>query len=186
MADAKVLVEFEVDAAGAIKQVRQFKKATGEIPAATDGARRSLINLKTVLAGLGAYFSIRSITQFGRAIIQTGAQFETMGIQLRAVTGSVEDANRAMDWITQFTADTPYQLEQVTGAFVKMRAMGLDPMGGAMQAVADMTSYLGGSMDVMNSIVLALGKSWTVGKMSMEEMRMLMERGVPVIDILAE
>ncbi|KPK37055.1 MAG: hypothetical protein AMJ69_12755, partial [Gammaproteobacteria bacterium SG8_47] len=186
MADAKVLVEFEVDAGGAIKAVRQFKKETGTIPESTEKARRGLINLRNVLAGLGAYFSIRTITQFGRAIIQTGAQFETMGIQLRAVTGSVEDANRAMDWITQFTADTPYQLEQVTGAFIKLRAMGLDPMDGTMQAVADMTSYLGGSMDVMNSIVLALGKSFTVGKMTMEEMRMLMERGVPVIDILAD
>lgn len=190
----KVLISFEVDNSGAISKITQTKRAIGEeIPAATQKAETGFGRLTRTLAAVGTAFAAigvarlaRSLVDIGGQVIRTGAQFETMAIQMRAVTGSADAAAEAMDWIVQFTADTPYQLEQVTDAFVRMRAMGLDPMDGTMQAVADMTSYLGGSMETMNSIVLALGKSFTVGKMSMEELRMLAERGVPVFDILAD
>jgi tape measure domain-containing protein len=190
----KVIISFEVDNAGAISKINQTKKAIGEdVPAAAAKAASGFSRLQSTLATVGVAFAAlgvarlaRTLMDIGGQVIQTGAKFETMAIQMRAVTGSAESAQIAMDWITDFTASTPYQLEQVTNAFVRMKAMGLDPMDGTMQAVADMTSYLGGSMETMNSIVLALGKSFTVGKMSMEELRMLAERGVPVFDILAK
>ena len=189
----KVLISFEVDNAGAIKKVEQFKGAVGGVPVATKRASAGIAKLRTALAMVGTVFAaigvakfVSSIVRLGSAVVGTGARFETLAIQLKAVMGSSEGAGRALEWIKDFTLATPYQLEQVTNAFVKLKAMGLNPMSGALQAVADATSYLGGSAEVMNSLVLALGKSFTVGKMSMEEMRMMMEKGVPVIDILAD
>lgn len=190
----KVIISFEVDSAGAISKITQVKKAIGEdVPAATTKASSGFSTLKTSLSMVGAAFAalgvaklVGTLANIGGQAIQTGAKFETMAIQMRAVTGSSLAAGQAMDWIREFTLTTPYQMEQVTGAFIKLRAMGFDPMTGVLQAVADATSYLGGNIQTMDSLTLALGKSMTVGKMGMEEMRMMMEQGVPVIDLMAK
>lgn len=186
-------IEVDVDSDGAIREFKQLKSAAGGVGDGASKGSRGLNLMGAAIAGLGAYAAIKgikalasSIVSIGTEVVQTGARFETLGIQMKSITGSSENADKAMAWITDFTANTPYQLEQVANSFVKLKAFGLEPMEGVMQTVADMTSYLGGETDTLNSIVLALGKANTVGKLSMEEMRMMMERGVPVIDILAQ
>ncbi len=182
----EVGLEIDFDDNGAIRGVRQITDGLHGVEGAGKRASRGAQLFGAALGALSLAAVGRELFRFGTSIIQTGAKFETLAIQLKAVMGSSEGAGRALEWVKEFTLATPYQLEQVTNAFVKLKAMGLNPMSGALQAVADATSYLGGSAETMNSLVLALGKSFTIGKMSMEEMRMMMEKGVPVIDILAD
>ena len=195
MAD-KILFSIEIDNTGAIKKIEQTRKAIGDdLPKSADKAATGMSKLQNSLKMVGVAFGVlaavgvtklaRELVGMAGAVVQTGAKFEILGVQLKSVMGSSAGAQQALSWIKEFTLSTPYQLEQVTGAFVKLKAFGLNPMSGALQAVADATSYLGGSAETMNTLVLALGKSFTVGKMSMEEMRMMMERGIPVIDILS-
>jgi tape measure domain-containing protein len=189
----RVLIEFQVDSSGAIKSLKRVKNELKETAKPASSAASAFGVLKKNLALVGTVIGALGLAKLGRSmatlagnVISTGATFETLAIQMQSVTGSARAGQQAMEWIVDFTASTPYQLETVTNSFIKLKAMGIDPSTGAMQAIADATSYLGGETDVMNSLVLALGKSMTVGKMSMEEMRMMMERGVPVIDLLAK
>ena len=196
MAD-KILFSIEIDNTGAIKKIEQTRKAIGEdLPKSTEKASVGMSKLQQSLTMVGAAFGAlavvgivkltRELVGMAGSVVQTGARFETMAIQMRSVTGSSEAARVAMKWITEFTANTPYQLEQVSTAFVRLKAMGLDPMDGTMQAIADQTSRMGGSMEVMDGLVLALGKSFAQGKLQGEEFQMLMQRGVPVIEILSD
>ncbi|WP_243547349.1 tape measure protein [Pseudodesulfovibrio tunisiensis] len=43
------------------------------------------------------------------------------------MTGSAEQAEAAMAWITDFTARTPYELQEVSNGFRQLAAYGLDP-----------------------------------------------------------
>ena len=48
-----------------------------------------------------------------------------------------------MTWVTDFTSKTPYELAQVTGAFVKMRSYGLDPTHGLLKSLGNASAAMG-------------------------------------------
>lgn len=133
-----------------------------------------------VAASVGLYTVKRAI----QGLLGTGDQFERLRVQLNAVMGSVAEGERAIQWIKQFTRETPYQLEQVSDAFVRLKAFGLDPMDGSMQAMVDQASKLGGGMERLNGISLAVGQAWAKQKLQGEEILQLVERGVPVWELL--
>ena len=123
---------------------------------------------------------------FNRMFVSTAASFEKYRIQLETLEGSKEKAKSSMDWVSQFAQKTPFEMEGVMQSFVKMRAFGMDPMNGSMQAIADQTAKLGGGQQEMEGIVLALGQAWTKQKLQGEEALQLIERGVPVWDLLSK
>lgn len=152
------------------------------------GSHRASIGslIARVGALAGAYLSVQTaINQIG-GIISTGAQFEKMGKQLEALTGSSENAEKAMTWIEDFVQNTPFQLDGVTKGFTRLKAFGMDPMDGTYQAIADQAAALGGSQQELEGIVLALGQAWSKQKLQGEEILQLIERGVPVWELLAE
>lgn len=123
---------------------------------------------------------------FKKAFIDTAAEFERYQIMLNKLQGGPEGGAKAMDWIKQFTQDTPYSVDEVTNAFVKLKAFGLDPMNGTMQAIADQAAMMGGTAETVDGIALAFGQAWTKGKLQGEEALQLLERGVPVWDYLVQ
>ncbi len=120
------------------------------------------------------------------AVITTGAIFETLKVQLETLYQSSEKADQAFQWIQNFTASTPFEMEQVTQSFIKLKAMGMDPMDGSFQAIADQASALGAKGETLGGIVLALGQAWSKQKLQGEEALQLIERGVPVWELLQE
>ncbi|MGS3182283.1 tape measure protein [Aeromonas taiwanensis] len=135
---------------------------------------------RLVLAGGAAAIA------FERTFVKTAAEFERYQIMLNKLQGGPEGGAKAMDWIKQFTQETPYAVNEVTNSFVKLKAFGLDPMDGTMQAIADQASMMGGTAETLDGIALALGQAWTKGKLQGEEALQLLERGVPVWDYLAK
>lgn len=121
---------------------------------------------------------------FERTFVKTAAEFERYQVMLDKLQGSSEGGAQAMSWIEQFTQDTPYAVNEVTQSFVKLKAFGLDPMDGTMQAIADQAAMMGGTAESVDGIATALGQAWTKGKLQGEEALQLLERGVPVWDYL--
>jgi len=139
-----------------------------------------------VLRLAAAYVSLRGVISGVTAAITTGGEFERLNVQLKSVMGSAQGGEQAFAWIRRFTAETPYQLEDVTKGFVKLKAFGMDPMDGAYQAIADAASKLGGSQETLGGIALAVGQAWTKQKLQGQEIMQLAERGVPVWDLLSK
>lgn len=139
-----------------------------------------------MLALAAGLASVRQALSVVQGIVQTGAAFETFGVQLNTLYGDSAKAESAMGWIKQFTQTTPFQLEGVTQGFIKLKAFGLDPMDGTMQAIADQSAALGGSQEKLSGIVLALGQAWTKQKLQGDEILQLINQGVPVWDLLAK
>jgi len=141
---------------------------------------------RQVIAFGAAFLGLNKVNQGLKSILNTGGQFEALNQQLKAVMGSVEAGEQAFSWIKDFTKETPFQLDQVAQAFVKLKAFGLDPMDGSMQAIVDQSAKLGGSQETLNGIILAVGQAWAKQKLQGEEILQLVERGVPVWDLLSE
>lgn len=76
---------------------------------------------------------------------KTSMQFEKFETVLKTIEGSSKKAQASMDWISKFAANTPYQLEQVTESFVKLKAYGLDAAKD-LRTLGDTASAMGKPM----------------------------------------
>ncbi len=154
---------------------------------ASPAASASLSSLAARLAAVTAgVVSLQAAFDQAKGIVETGRKFEDLGVQLKTITGSAQNAEQALSWIQEFAKNTPLSVEQVSQAFIKLKAFGLDPMNGSLQAIADQTAALGGGQEKLEGVVLALGQAWTKQKFQAEEANQLIERGVPVWDLLSK
>tara|TARA_R110000764_G_scaffold2641_5_gene11479 strand:+ start:7413 stop:10703 length:3291 start_codon:yes stop_codon:yes gene_type:complete len=178
------------------RELRKVSRASAEHRSRVDAARQAMSSgAKQVLAFAAAYISLNAafgLVQRGLNLVRdgiysmlsTGDQFEGMQTQLTALMGSIEGGEKATEWIKQFTRDTPLQLQDVTEAFTLLKAFGLDPMDDTLQAITDQSEKLGGGMEKLTGISSALGQAWAKQKLQGEEILQLVERGVPVWDLL--
>ncbi|WP_393936412.1 tape measure protein [Aeromonas rivipollensis] len=139
-----------------------------------------------LVALAGTWFGIQTLTTQLMAMFQTGDQAEHLSVQLKAVMGSIEGGQQASAWIQDFAKNTPLQLDEVTQVFVRLKAFGIDPMNGAMQGIVDQAFKLGGGFEEVQGISLALGQAWAKQKLQGEEILQLIERGVPVWQLLEQ
>ena len=125
------------------RQLRPFKRAMSDIGNASAGLQSALTG---VIAPLGAIFGaagLGSIGAIGSKVIGTSAEFERFQTVLETLEGSSEKAKASMDWVANFAAKTPYELNGVTDAFVKLKAYGIDPQAGALAAAGDAAAAMG-------------------------------------------
>lgn len=123
------------------------KKAVSEIGSASAQLRDTLTG---VVAPLGAVAGFGAAAGFGGLIgkvVQTSAQFEKFETILETIEGSSEKAKESMGWVSQFAVDTPYELKEVTDAFVRLKAYGIDPQKGALKASGDAAAAMGKSLE---------------------------------------
>lgn len=197
LAKAKAAVGDNTDEVRRLEnELRKASRASSEYRSRVDAARSAMTSgAKQVLAFAAAYVSLNAafgLVQKGLnlvrdgiySMLQTGDQFEGMQTQLTALMGSIEGGEQATEWIKRFTRDTPLQLQDVTEAFTLLKAFGLDPMDGTLQAITDQSEKLGGGMEKLTGISSALGQAWAKQKLQGEEILQLVERGVPVWDLL--
>lgn len=102
---------------------------------------------KSVGAAAAAYVSFRSVMAGGEFIVRTAAQFEKLNAQLVTIEGSTERAELAFERIESFATTTPFQLEEVVDAFIRLRARGLDPSMDALMAYGNVASGMSKSLE---------------------------------------
>lgn len=119
-------------------------------------------------------------------LLGTATAFESYGIQLETLEGSSAKGKAAMAWITEFAVKTPLELSQVVESYRNLKTFGLDPTNGSLQALVDTMAASGKGVEQLEGLTLALGQAWTKEKLQGEEALQLLERGVPVWDILSQ
>lgn len=144
--------------------------------------RKTFSGLSSTFATIGAVVGTGSLG----AAVATMSAFEQLEIRMRSLMGSAAEGERAFAWIKQFATDTPYEVDQISESFMRLKAFGLDPMDGSLKAVTDTAAKMGGGFETVSRISLALGQAWTKQKLQGEEILQLIEAGVPVWDMLAK
>lgn len=84
----------------------------------------------------------------GKGVIDTAANFETYGATLETIEGSAEKAKASLDWLSKFAATTPYEIDELTNSFVKLKAYGIEPMDGTMTVLGDTAAAMGKSLNM--------------------------------------
>ena len=169
---------------GALRRLRDSLRATDQ---AAESAGARLLGMAKAAAGLAsAAFGITALARATQGMLATGDQFERLQVTMTALMGSLREGEAATAWVKQFAKDTPHQVTEVTDAFIKLKGFGLDPMDGTLQAIVDQNAKLGKGTENLTGITLALGQAWAKQKLQGEEIMQLVERGVPVWELLGQ
>lgn len=101
---------------------------------------RALGPIGTALAGA---FSIGAVTMFGNSVVRTLAEFEKYNAVLSTTLGSAEAADAVFRQIQDFASTTPFQINELTDAYVRLANQGFQPSMEAMRQMGDLAAAHG-------------------------------------------
>jgi hypothetical protein len=103
------------------------------------------------MAGL---FAVDQLVNLGKKILDTTVEFQKMEAVLTTALGSNSAAQSAMDQIVNFASTTPFQVNELTDAFVKLANRGFIPTMEQMRQLGDLASSVGKSFDQLTEAIL--------------------------------
>lgn len=129
---------------GVKKQARQFDREFDQLT-------RRFSGFAAVLGGVSVAGTVAGLVSVNREVEKFRASLET-------VTGSQAAAQKSFDQILEFTKTTPFQVDQVTDSFIRLKSYGLDPSMAALQSYGNTASAMGKSL---NQVIEAVADAAT-------------------------
>ena len=153
----KVRQEFKTlgaDGQKAFRQITQvIQPANDNLLALSDTAKTFNGILKQTAGLFGAYLGTSGLMRTFKGIVSINKEFESLSGSLKTVTGSAQGAKEAFAIIEKFALDTPYQLEEIVEAFIRLKALGLEPNMEALTSYGNTASAFGkGIMDFTEAL----------------------------------
>jgi hypothetical protein len=152
-----------------IAQLKEFNKAMADIKSEVDDLNQKVgkgnsENAKSTNAlssafgnlgkTLGGLFAADMLLSFGKAVVETTAEFQKMEAVLTTTLGSKSAAQVAMTQIVEFASKTPFQVNELTDSFVKLANRGFTPTLAQMNSLGDLASSTGKSFDQLTEAAL--------------------------------
>ena len=192
--ELEIILRLRDQATRALKSAqRAIKGLEGELKRAKDAARalnRQLEDAAPYSFGLAKAAGVAAGAMGGLGIkaLSVAGQFEQMRIAFTTMLGDAEKADRFLRELYDFAAKTPFEIEGLQQQVQLLLALGFkaEEVIPTLRAVGDAVAALGGSSELLDRVVLALGQIRAKGKVSAEEMRQLAEAGIPAWEMLAK
>lgn len=135
-------------------EVRALSKDLGEADRFSKGFEKSLGAGKDSAAGMTAAMNplaagIKSVLGVAagaaslHGFISILGESDRLGASLKTVTGSTEQAVSAMLMLRRFATETPYELDQVVEAFIRLRSLGLDASEKSLRSYGNTAAAMG-------------------------------------------
>jgi hypothetical protein len=152
-----------------VAQLKQFNKAMSDLKSEVNSVNSSIdkSNKQTIQstkkmsstftevgATLAGVFAVDQLLNFGKAILNTTVEFQKMEAVLTTALGSNSAAKAAMDQIVDFASTTPFQVNELTDAFVKLANRGFVPTMEQMRLLGDLASSTGKSFNQLTEAIL--------------------------------
>lgn len=84
-----------------------------------------LTQLGSQIQGVGSGI-LSTVTKIGANAFGVGKQFENWRMSLTAMYGSLEEANKMIDWGLEMAVKTPFEIEDVIDGILRMKASGIE------------------------------------------------------------
>ncbi|HPA82407.1 MAG TPA: tape measure protein, partial [Thermoanaerobaculales bacterium] len=130
--EKKVVASFDEMAGGSEAAGGKMKRGFAGVldtlkslgPVVTKAAGVAGIAIGAVTAAVGVLGA--KLAQVAMGVAGASSKFESWRVQLETLLGSTEKAQKALDWLTEFSDKTPFALGQVIDAFTRLTAQGVD------------------------------------------------------------
>jgi len=151
MANPKIEVEV-----GAKITDLQKKLKTVDSDLANTGKSFNKLNEFAVgaLQGIAAAFTVGAIIDFGKAVLDTTAKFQKFEAVLTNTLGSGSEAQLALLQIQDFASKTPFAVDELTSAFVKLANQGFKPTIQELTSLGDLAASTGKSFDQLAEAII--------------------------------
>lgn len=142
-------------AKGKIKRIgfdikKSFMKASKAVSGFMNGLNKvssKIVNFKNLVIAAAASV----VTKF---FIDAASSIEIFAKQLEVVTGSATKAGNALTAIREFARTSPLETEDVVQAYVRLRAVGIDPTIKQMRTIGGVAVLMNREMtDVLDSLI---------------------------------
>ena len=158
------------------KQTNKTKKSFGGLSGAIKAIKGPAKALAVALAAVGAVVL---------PIARVGMEFENLKLSLNTVFGSVRQGESAFRRIKQFATESPFQIKDLTKAFIQLRSAGIEPSEKMFKTFADAASVTIDSLGAFEALVRITQRS-AGGGLGLEELNQISDRGIPVFEILRQ
>lgn len=128
-----VLIDIKADTQ---QLIQGFNKAEQRVNSAVSTMKSSITALTT------AYLAFEGTISASK-IVDISAQIEKQKAILKTLEGNGDSAKKSFEWIKDFAKSTPFELQQVTAAFIKAKSYGIDPTTGSLKTLGDTASAMG-------------------------------------------
>lgn len=117
-----------------------MQTSTQKMDAHAKQVQNTIDNMTGSIKGLaGAYVSLSS----AQGLLSTSGQFEQYATSLKVLSGSAAQAEKSFAWVKEFTAKTPYTLNETMEAFIRLKAYGIDATSGSLKILGDTSAAMG-------------------------------------------
>lgn len=147
----------------------------------------SLMSTVVVLGQLrAAMHTVWAISgQWVGAIIEANSKLEKMQVLMKGLSsastdaGKTTDALRDMNYVLGKSKAAPFSIEEISNAFIKLKASGIDPTKGGLDALMDGIAKFGGDDQTFHRATVAIQQMAGKGVISMEELRQQLGEAMP-------
>lgn len=162
MANEKLIVELTAQIQGlkagldsASEQLTKFNDRTKQTGQDSEKDFDLIGSAASKVGGIVAgAFAVGSIVSFGKGVIDATSEFQKFEAVLSNTLGSSSAAQLALSQIQEFAATTPFQVNELTSAFVKLANQGFKPNIDQMRLLGDLASSTGKSFDQLAEAIL--------------------------------
>ena len=161
-----------------------------------DNLNRSIRGTKTEIEGmvpllqrlgsaLGVAFSLRSLAQFGRKLIEVRGEFEMQFVAMKQIIGDVDAATKIWNQTLQQALQSPKTFKELVTYTKQLAAYRIetDKLFDTTKRLADVSAGLGVDM---GRLILAYGQVKTANYLRASEVRQFTEAGVNIYGELAK
>jgi len=135
---------FKVDTTGLKKGKKSLDGLSKSGEKAEASAEKSSKSINKSFGSIAGAIGLVAASVAGLSkLVSVTREFDILNAQLVTATGSAENAAKAFEGIQDFAAKTPFDLAQVTDAFVKLQNLGLTPSERALTSYGNTASAMG-------------------------------------------
>ena len=139
--DLRIRISADNQASAGLRQVQQAMQG---MERQAQGLRNGLSSLGNSLKGFaGGFIGLQGIQEAANAFLRVNIETDKLKANLVTATGSVEAAGRAWQDLAAFAKDTPFAVDEVVSAFIRLKNLGLDPSREAITAYGNVASSMG-------------------------------------------
>lgn len=162
--------------------VRVANKELEEQKTATSDVKNSLGDLGGVIKTVIATVATKTLYEW---LFGSNAEMEQYLTSFTVMLGDAEKAKNLLDELTNFAATTPLEMTDVISASEMLMNYGVaaDEVIEKMTQLGDLSS---GNAAKLDRVTLAYGQMLAKGKVTNEELRQMIEAGVPLLQALAD
>tara|TARA_R110001632_G_scaffold52197_6_gene129732 strand:+ start:2823 stop:4745 length:1923 start_codon:yes stop_codon:yes gene_type:complete len=190
MANESLVIDVELELKNLNQEVNTLKskfksggkKAGQEF---SSGLKGSLSSLAGNLGALAVSKALGAITSSIGNTVAAASKLEVFETQFKVLLGSAGAAQRQMEELADFAANTPFQLDGLANATSQLLAFGFeqDQIKGKLSEIGDVAAGSGSDIKELSTIY---GQVAAAGKLTGERLLQLQERAIPIGSVLAK